>query len=180
MIIIGIVFLKIYFKVTDNYIWRLTTDGTIISNFLFFHIYTVKGKAIAHNDYKKIKKYDKSLYRFIKTKRCTGYCYQVCFYLLKALKKGSIRFVAIKVREVEKIKNEFTMHVIYVNEGWCFDTFTRKQYKVEELMNFYKAKEFKSFSYNDVAEKSYEEFREDNYSEMKIWCKENNCHQSVV
>jgi len=179
-IIIFIVFIIIYFKIMNRFIERLIYKGTRISNSIYFSIYTLKGKAISTDDFKQIKKHDKYLYSFIKTRECQHYCYQTCFWILQILKKGSIKYIAVKKLRDDNTTKEYTMHVIYVNDGWCFNTFCGKQYKVEELLDLYRAKEFKTFSYSDIAGKSYKEFKKDNYSELKKWCKENDCHQKVV
>lgn len=178
-IVIGIIYTIVIIKRSDKFIIKLLKTGTPISNFLFFNIVALKGNAINKVDCKQIKATNKTLYHLIKTKECRGICYQVCFYILQALKKGSIKFIGIKPREADNLKNNFTMHVIYVNEDWCFDTYTRKQYKVEKLMTLYRAKEYKSFLYKDIAGKSYQEFKEDIRSELKKWCEENDCHQKV-
>lgn len=69
------------------------------------------------------------------------------------------------------------MHVVYVNNGWCFDTFSQCQYPLDEHLTLYEAKESMSFSYKDVEDKSYEEFKDDDYPALAQWCLENDCYQ---
>jgi len=179
-IIIYIIFMTIYFKLMRKYMYKLINGGTIISNFIFFSIYTSKGNAILREDFKRIKEYDKSVYHSIKTKECEGLCYQTCFSILQALKRGSIKYIAVRALQNDNKRNKFTLHVLYVNDGWCFDTFSRKQYLVDDLMNLYQAKEFANFSYDDIEGKTYKEFKKDNSSALENWCIENDCYQSIV
>ena len=44
-----------------------------------------------------------------------------------------------------KMKKLFTMHVLYINNGWAFDTFSGRQFPIEQLHEIYKAKVYKNF-----------------------------------
>lgn len=156
----------------------ITFKGLLIAK-IFFEKYTLKGNAILPEDFQTIEKEDSRIYDLIRYLECAGWCYSICFCILKALKKGKIKFIAIKVinGNTEGIKNPFTMHVLYVNNGWCFDTYSHKQYPMEKILKIYKAIEYKEFSYDDIKDISYDEFKEINYPELKDWCEKNDCHQ---
>ena len=70
---------------------------------------------------------------------------------------------------------DFTMHVLYVNNGWAFDTYSSRQYPIEKLHEIYKAKIYKSFSFDEISNKSYEEFREEQEPELAKWSIDNDC-----
>lgn len=156
----------------------ITFKGLLIAK-IFFEKYTSKGNAILPEDFETIEKEDSNIYGLIRYLECTGSCYPICFYILKALKKGKIKFIAVKVINGDKegIEKPFTMHVLYVNNGWCFDTYSHKQYPMEKILKIYKAIEYKEFSYDDIKNVSYDEFKEINYPELKDWCEKNDCHQ---
>lgn len=139
-------------------------------NFLFYHIYTCKGKALKKSDFKKIKLSDKSLLYNIKTDECEGYCYPTCFDILKALKKGKMVFVVIGVHYFHKP----LMHVLYVNNGWCFDTNFRMQFEYEKALKGYCACIFKEVDYESIKDLSYKEFKRMHREEIENWCIKNN------
>lgn len=109
---------------------------------------------------------------------CRGFCYSICFEICKALKKGCIEFLAIKKFSTHAAKEDdgkdFTMHVLYVNNGWAFDAYSSRQYPIEKLHEIYKAKIYKSFSFNEISSKSYEEFREEQEHELAKWSIDND------
>lgn len=152
--------------------------GLIAAN-MYSSRYVLKGNAISKDDFDIIKKEKEMIYYGMMKQRVNGYCYHVCFEILKCLKKGTIQFVAVKRLKSDKTEqhNEYTMHVLYVNNNWCYDTYSERQYPLEEVMSKMKAKTYRSFSYADVDRKTYEEFREEHSPALIQWCKENNCYQ---
>ena len=152
----------------------------LIATTLYFNKCVIHGKAIQKEDFETIQKENRELYEALRWMQSMGYCYSICFDMLQCLKKGTIQFLAIKCREDEKEKNgnqEYTMHVLYVNNGWCFDTYSERQYPLDKVMKQLRAKTYKSFAYEDVQGLTYEEFREKTAEEVKFWCQENNCYQ---
>lgn len=103
----------------------------------------------------------------------------VCTTKGKALKTGSIEFLAVKKfsphDDEEDDGKDFTMHVLYANNGWAFDTYSSRQYPIEKLHEIYKAKIYKSFSFNEISSKSYKEFREEQEPELAKWSIDNDC-----
>ena len=152
----------------------------LITSSLYTSRYVLKGNALSREDFETIKKEKKSLYNIIMMQDAQGYCYSVCFEMLKCLKKGTILFVAVKCIQDEKEENDnkdYTMHVLYVNNDWCFDTYSQRQFPLEEVLKRMKAKTFTSFDYDAVEGKTYEEFRAEHIEALKRWCQENNCYQ---
>lgn len=140
--------------------------------------YALKGNAISKQDFDIIRKEKDWLYDEIVEQRVIGFCYHVCFEILQSLKKGKMLYVAIRYMDNSKENEEgnaHTMHVLYVNNGWCFDTFTQRQYPLEKVVQGLKAKAYKFFEYKDIEGKSYEEFREEHAPALQKWCEENDC-----
>ena len=151
----------------------------LLAEKIYFLICTTKGKAISKSDFKIIKQVNEKLYELISMQRCRGYCYSICFRICKVLKKGSIEFLAVKKfslhdKEDGDEKN-FIMHVLYVNNGWAFDTYSSNQYPLEKLHKIYKAKVYKTFSYEEISGKSYEEFKEKQEHELTKCSNDNDC-----
>ncbi len=152
----------------------------LLAERIYFLACTKKGKALSKQDFETIRKVDEKLYVLIVTQTCRGYCYSICFKMCKALKKGYIEFVAIKKLAMDKYDEEddgkdFTMHTLYVNNGWAFDTFSSRQYPVEKLHQIYKAKIYKVFDYNFICNKSYGEFKDELKTELIEWSAANDC-----
>ena len=151
----------------------------LLAERIYFLGCTTKGKALCKNELKTIKQVNKKLYAFIATQMCRGYCYSICFEICKALKKGSIEFLAVKKfsphDDEEDDGKNFTMHVLYVNNGWAFDTYSSRQYPIENLHEIYKSKVYKIFSFEEISCKSYEEFREEQEPELAKWSTNNDC-----
>ncbi len=153
--------------------------STYFSKKLYFFLETRRGNALKIRDFKKIKRKDEVLYDFISTGKCAGFCYSICYDILKTLRKGKIKYIAIKnvLPSLEDRNYPYTMHVIYVNENWAFDTFCQRQFKLKELLEIYEAKEYKEFSFSDISDKTYEEFAKEQALALRKWCKKNNVYQ---
>lgn len=154
----------------------------LIAEKVYFWVCTIKGKALSRKDFKTIKNKDPELYEFVSSSKCCGYCYSICFNILKTLKKGYIEFIAMKKFSTEKDDEDddgrnFTMHVLYVNNEWAFDTYSQRQYPIEELHQIYKAIIYKSFNYDEIENKTYDDFRSGNVQKLAEWCDINDCSQ---
>ena len=160
---------------------ELMTFSSMVGNKIYFNLYTKTGKAISRNDFRTIEYGNDDLFFFIKSGLCKGFCYAICFDILKLLGKGKIEFVAVKEIQYvyqEPKENNYTLHVLYVNNGWAFDTYSVRQYPINEIYNLNKAIICKTFSYEDVKDVDYDEFWEKNYREVAEWCKRNNCTEN--
>ena len=142
--------------------------------------YAMKGKAITPEDFSIIRSENPKLYECIEKGYVTGYCYSVCFHILQALKKGKIIFVACRASEADKQEeeylNNYTMHVVYANNGWCFDTFSQKQTSLDVFMKLMEIKECKTLCYEDIQSLNYEKFREMYSPQITEWAKQNDCY----
>ena len=155
----------------------------LISANIYSSRYVIKGNAISKTDFDIIKKEKEKLHYLMMTQQVNGYCYAVCFETLKCLKKGTLMFIATKliktgnINEEDKCDNDYTMHVLYVNDNWCFDTYSQRQYPLEEVMRRFKAKTYRIFTYEDVDGKTYDEFKKEQAPALQEWCNENDCYQ---
>lgn len=151
----------------------------LVKSKIFFTKYTTKGKAILKEDFEKMKDDDGKLYSQLMYRDCRGFCYFTCFAILKCLRKGEIRFIAEKLFDFDKKpEHYYTVHVIYVKDGWCFDTYSCKQFKVEDYMKLVKAIDYRSFNYEDIKDFEYDDFRRTYSSALKEWCEKNDCYES--
>lgn len=155
----------------------------LLSANMYSSRFVLKGNAISKSDFDIIKKENEKLHYLIMTQQVNGYCYAVCFETLKCLKKGTLLFIATKpiktgnVDEEDRCAKEYTMHVLYVNDNWCFDTYSQRQYPLEEVMKRFKAKTYRSFTYEDVDGKTYDEFKKEQAPALAQWCDANDCYQ---
>lgn len=159
----------------------VTAFSMALAQKLHFVLSTVRGKALTKEDFKTIKKEKDSLFMAISTGLCQGYCYSVSFELLKVLKEGHMEFWAIQCFGKEENDDKpYTMHAIYVKDGWAFDTFSARQYKVDELAEIYKAKKYKTFAFQEIESVSYDDFRKIEKDSLHEWCSRNDCYVSFA
>lgn len=185
-IILGIVSIIVY---TVFIVWFINKFSEpiqifkgLVRDYWYGSIYPIKGNALNKSDFNEIKGKNKKLYNIILTSKCRGHCYGVCFELLKCLTKGEIKFIAIKAfDDDEECKdNYYTMHVLYVYNNWGFDTYSNKQYPLDEILKVFEAKEYKTFSYNDIEGKDFDEFKSEISDDFAKWCVENDCYQILM
>lgn len=179
LIVAYIIFLLFFIK---KFYEPISVFKNLVASTMYFSRYVMKGKALSKDDFDIVEKEQKKIYYGMKTLQVNGFCYSVCYELLKCLKKGTIQFVAIKLLEAEKdeengTNNYYTMHVLYVNNNWCYDTYSQMQYPLEEVIKRTNAKVYKSFTYDDVKDKTYEDFRTEHGPALREWCKANDCYQ---
>lgn len=149
---------------------------TEIENILYSK-HTRKGKALSEDDFEKLAKSDPNLPRYLTSEKCRGDCYATSLHLLRILKKGSIIFCAIRSTETDNstCPQLFTMHAMYVNNGWCFDSYSQKQWPLQEALHLLSAKTYRTLSYNEIKGKTYIQIRNEMYPALSKWCKENDC-----
>lgn len=174
--LLGFIFIMKFFGVA------LLVCTHLISEKIYFWVCTIKGRALSRKDFETIKNKNNKLYEFVSSSNCRGYCYSICFEMLKVLKKGCIEFIAVKKFSTQKDDEDddgrdFTMHVLYVNNGWAFDTYSQRQYPIEELHQIYKAITYRSFNYDEIENKSYDDFKSENEPQLAEWCNSNDCSQ---
>lgn len=176
-----LLFLLFLFLYVMGIVYIFRTNGFFEENFLYkflhFFVFTQKGNAISKNDFKNIKKNDKYLYRILKNRTCLGKCYTTCFQLLKILQKGSMLFISIKELTLKNETPYNTIHVLFINENWAFDTYSQRQFPIEKIFAIYQPQVYTTFSFDDVKNYTYEEFRSIHYEDFAKWCKENDTFQ---
>ena len=139
-----------------------------------------KGNALNAEDFKIIKENNYDLYYLLTSIMAKGFCYNVCFELLKVLKKGEMLYVAVYTGVGETEGQKYTMHVLYVNGDWCYDTYSEKQLPLEKVLKLSKGKIYRSYSYDDIKDKTYDEFRYEEATELKQWCINNDCFEKFI
>lgn len=178
--ILVIVIIIIYFLLLishKNKIIKNFFDECIekISRFLFFNIYTKKGKALTKKDFNIIRSKNRKMYDHIKRQNCDGQCYYTSYLLCQLLKKGKIEYIAVKSLDSNATK-PFYIHVLYVNNDWCFDTYSCRQYSLEHYCDIQEIKIFKAFEYDEIKDMSPEEFRvKFHENELRKWISKNDC-----
>ena len=178
--VIAIVYCIFVETLKIKYNSKLQNFYTPMSKWLYVHRYVLRGKAISREDFKQIRKQNKSLYEFMVNLQTNSYCYSICFDILDCLAKGKILFVAIRISSKSsryKYNNNYTMHVLYVFDDWCYDTYSEMQYPLKEVLRRSQAKIYKSFSYKDIQGKTYYKFKEEQIHALQKWCEENDCYQ---
>lgn len=180
-----VIFLAIYFVgillLCKIFTPDVNTFIQSLSRKMYFSYYTRKGNAILQQDFNIIEYSNNTLYESISSLKCRGCCYETCFEILKILKKGSIEFVAIKnihyIDDIEDTDKNLTMHLIYVNNGWGFDTYSQRQIPMDKFYEIYQAKFYKDFSYDEIKDKSFDDFRKETCYELAQWCNKNDCSE---
>ena len=172
--ILMMIYIFLWIYLMKNHKYEIEEFKEFLFSKLYFYLFTFKGKAISNADWQTIKNLDEKCYYHIMEQECKSYCYNACFRILQCLKKGSMKFVTVLNPGRDGRK---TIHVLYVNNGWCFDTYSIKQYPLKNIMKIFKAEEYMEFSYRDIVGKTYDEFRKEHYFELKEWCKKNNVEQ---
>lgn len=183
--IISCIPMALYFAVVllmVTYFKKETVSFTSsIADKLYFKGVTTKGKALVKEDFELIKEKAPKLYYVIYTGLCQGHCYSVCFELLKLLKTGEMVYFAAKCFDKEENEDKpYTMHVLFVKDGWAYDSFGSKQYELTKLLNIYNGTVYKTFSYSDIDGVSYDEFRMREKDSLHAWGEEQNCYVSFA
>lgn len=174
LFLIYLIFFKYFYK---RFKKDLKDFYQTISATWYTEEYTMHGDALVSYDFNKIKTENSILYNYITSPRARGRCYSICFNILEILQEGEIKFIAVKNHNTND-DSIYTMHVLYVNNGWCYDTYSQRQYPLNEHLEFYHAIEYMTLSFDDIKDFSYEEFKNYHKNSLKRWCEENSCSQN--
>lgn len=137
-----------------------------------------RGNALTSDDFNILKEENEPLFNSITNFECSGFCYAVSFQLLKALKKGTFWFIAIKWNDtINANPYPYTMHALYEYDNWCYDPYSMQQHQFDFALDHFGAKKYLCFSYEDIKDMSYHEFREKTANELKVWCEANDCYE---
>lgn len=170
----ALVFILLFIK---KFIYEIMIFTKAMSLKLYLN-HLLKGNALEIEDFETLKRDTKPIYDAIIDFKSNGFCYHVCFEILKTLKKGTFWFVAIRWNsEDEENQKPYTMHALYENNGWCYDTYSMTQHPFDFALDHFGAIKYLSFSYEDIKDLTFYEFREKTANELKAWCDENDCHE---
>lgn len=165
------------FLFIKEFFYELLLFRKAISHKLYLHHIFI-GEAISLEDFDTLKQENKPIFNAITSFNSSGFCYHVCFELLKTLKKGTFWFVAIKWAGLdEEVSNPYTMHALYENNNWCYDSYSMKQHPFDFALDHFGAIRYLSFSYEDIKDMTFYEFRKKTASELKAWCEMNDCYE---
>lgn len=170
LIFLGVDFLNL----TDFFVSK-TVLFKRLDDFLYFNLYTKKGRAITRQQFKKIKRTAPNLYKQLKVQKVAGMCYNVSLLLItKVLQKGSIIFLAVHDSSPTDHKNtDYHMHVLYANDGYVFDTDSCLQIPLDVYISINKASIFGEFSFEEIGD-DLDEFVDKLHPRLIAWCKEHN------
>lgn len=180
---IGIGFITMYtltmflvFRVLKIEFLNSLKGSKFIGKRLFLKLFVLKGKALSKSDIQKIQKENPVLYRAITKLLYHGYCYSTCFELLQCLKKGEMHYIAVhQLQCAEEHPTKYTMHVLYVYNDWCFDTYSQTQVPYSKAVEAFNPIPYKVFKYEDIKGKDYYEFKAENQVALHKWCDEIDC-----
>lgn len=170
-----IAYLALVFWFIKKFMRPLRVFEKQIEDLLYANKHTLKGNAISAKEFEDMEISNPELYSFITSESCRGNCYQVCFDIMQTLETGEFLLAAIHRSSSEDTNNKYTMHALYVNNDWCFDTYTQKQIPLHDAIYLFRGKVYKRFPYNSVIGKSLYEFRDEIYPALKEWCNKNDC-----
>lgn len=156
-----------------------------ITSRVYFYCVTRRGKTIKSWEWRDIKIEKNSLYNLIKNQNCRGTCYLVSFWLTKILMKGRIDICAVKechytIDMEGAYELPYTMHALFVSDGWAFDTFSCRQMPLDKVYNCFEAKFCKSYTYAEIARISYKEWKKKEAKALKKWANENECVCTLI
>ena len=133
-----------------------------------------KGKALSKQQLKVIKKSDIKLYKDILSisilNVITNWRVYVCFRILSILKCGELEFLAIRNYNSKNLERTYSIHTLYVNNGWAFDPLSVRQYPLKKFHEIMWANVYRTYTFEDIKEKSFEEFKEEVIPELNDWC----------
>lgn len=133
-------------------------------------------KVITCKNWRKIKRYDKYKYRYLRSEECNHECYDTTKWLADFIKDPEIKIVWLGVDDIWD--DSRWGHAILKKGDWVYDTNLRRTYKFEDYIKTLKAEIFKEFSLEGeeyFRENSYE----DVYQEFGIWCKERGIRRAT-
>ena len=74
------------------------------------------------------------------------------------------------IKNLEFYKNPnkeiLKIHVLYINGECAFDPYSSLQFPIEEIHEIYKGKVYRTFSFDEISSKSFDEFKEEQKSNM--------------
>lgn len=125
------------------------------------------GKVVDYSDWKKLESGYPKVYKWVRSRKSIGYCYNVSFILASMIQDAELLFLGVYDKHTDK----YLAHCVVLKNGCIYDTNDRLHYTVEDYMRYFKCKIYKAFS---KAEYDYDDFLNDTFPKFDKWCEENN------
>lgn len=125
------------------------------------------GKVIDYDDWKNLELEYPKVYKWVRSRKSIGYCYNVSFILASMVRDAELLFLGVYDRYTDK----YLAHCVVLKNGYIYDTNDRLHYTAEDYMRSFKCKIYKAFSKDEYY---YDNFLNDTFPKFDKWCEENN------
>lgn len=156
-----IIAIIIFFDLIDIYFFEIS--GKFVTIFLGRY-----GNVVTRQDWKRIKKNNKDIYKEIWNKNNIGRCYYVLRTLACLLEDSKIMYCSVTLKMGKKAG-----HAVVVKNNCIYDTNEREHFDYEEYLSENKAEVYKIFE-KDIYSKP--NFLKDVEKDFKIWCNERDAY----
>lgn len=134
-----------------------------------FKFFTLNGKALGKEEWKKIKKYDFGLYRELLCDDSLHLCYFYSLKIAKVIKDSTL--IWGYVEPCFKNNTYRAAHALIIKNNYVYDSNLKLSIKYDDYASLYNLKIYKSWNYNVYSKKF---FREDERAEFRKWCINND------
>lgn len=133
---------------------------------ILYRLFGRYGRVVTKKDWANIKKNCPKVYRRVRSKKSIGYCYFYSWWIALFLDDAKLMYCIIQGR------NEIPVaHAVIVKNNCVYDTNFRNHFDLEEYIDWYKVKIFKTFDKEEYSNtKFFDEIRDD----WVKWCNEQN------
>ena len=137
------------------------------------NLWLLNNKVISFNDWKFIKKKNKTLYKKVRSKECNHTCYFTSYTIANTLKNPDIKILWICVETF----NHKCGHSVLVKNNKIYDSNLRRTYNREKYLKSLNAEVFKEYSMDEYLndfniQQTYFSFLD--WEEFDTWCKQRN------
>ncbi len=139
-----------------------------ISARIFAHFFARYGRVVSKDDWERIKKQNKSTYKFIWDKKSIGQCYTVALILALLIEDAKIMYCSIASGEGGP-----TAHAVVVKNNCVYDTNIRRHYDYDEYIEMAKAEVYQIFEKEIFCRES---FLSDVKEDFANWCAKRNVY----
>ena len=138
-------------------------------HFFLMKYVTLNGKALKKDEWKKIKRKDKQLYKDLLSEECDNKCYIYSLEIARMFEDSILIWGA--VHNIFSEKEYFCAHAVILRNGYVYDSNIHQSIKYEEYQKLFKLKVFKKYT---SCEYLKSDFRVHERVDFRKWCKENN------
>ena len=125
------------------------------------------GLVVSKDDWKRIKKNNKSAYRFLRSRKNIGHCYITAWTLAIWIEDAKLMYCSVAG------KNGQTAHAVVVKNNCVYDTNKRIHCDFDEYIKYSNGEVYKIF---EEEEYCTEKFFENVYQDFMDWCAERNVY----